>query len=131
MGDAMHAMLPNRGMGGNQSMRDTATALPLLQRLAEIKDAAGEISENAIASACKEFEDEMIPRGMEWVQKSGGSKIVVRAVKLYIHHTLDVSGQKKKRSFANVVIAIRFINVKGEDLFLHCGIYSQFGVCLD
>jgi hypothetical protein len=64
-------------MGGNQSMRDAATILPLLKKLSEIKEAEGVLSQGSVARLCKEYEDEMIPRAFEWVKKSGGSEIVV------------------------------------------------------
>jgi hypothetical protein len=67
----------NRGMGGNQAMRDVATALPLLQKLAQIKAISGELSQATVTKTCQEYEDEMIPRAFEWVQKSGGMSIVV------------------------------------------------------
>ncbi|KAH7393682.1 hypothetical protein BKA64DRAFT_746705 [Cadophora sp. MPI-SDFR-AT-0126] len=76
MGDAMHAMLPSRGMGGNQSMRDAATILPLLVRLYTHAQQGKGSSTEAITAACKEYEDEMIHRTFEWVAKSGGSKIL-------------------------------------------------------
>ncbi|KAK0109974.1 hypothetical protein ONS95_002641 [Cadophora gregata] len=76
MGDAMHAMLPTRGMGGNQSMRDAATILPLLVRLHTEAESNKGTSVEAIAAACREYEDEMIPRTFEWVAKSGGSNLM-------------------------------------------------------
>ena len=81
LGDSMHAMLPNRGMGGNTAMCDTATALPLLSRLASLS-VSGTLTHNDISKACDEYEAEMIPRAFAWVRKSGGSNIVVS---LFIH----------------------------------------------
>ncbi|KAF4626546.1 hypothetical protein G7Y89_g11611 [Cudoniella acicularis] len=42
MGDSIHAMLPGRGMGGNQAMNDTADALPLIRGLVD-KAAQGKV----------------------------------------------------------------------------------------
>lgn len=64
-------------MGGNQSMRDAATILPLLKKLSEIKEAEGAVPQAIVECLCNEYEDEMIPRAFEWVKKSGGSEIVV------------------------------------------------------
>jgi 2-polyprenyl-6-methoxyphenol hydroxylase-like FAD-dependent oxidoreductase len=36
LGDAIHAILPSRGMGANQALHDCARALPTLLQLAEI-----------------------------------------------------------------------------------------------
>lgn len=77
LGDAIHAMLPNRGMGGNQAMFDTTIILPLIERLNAINEASGAVSTAQIADACKEFEKEMIPRAFFWVEASGGAKAVV------------------------------------------------------
>ncbi|KAF4310739.1 Monooxygenase FAD-binding protein [Botryosphaeria dothidea] len=75
MGDAMHAMFPYRGQGGNQAMRDAAVALPLLIDLAE-KAKTGDLNDKHVEDACQAFEDEMIPRTFEWVKKSGGREII-------------------------------------------------------
>lgn len=77
MGDAMHAMLPNRGMGGNQAMLDTTVLLPLIQRLDKTMEAHGSLPNEVVAAACKEYEHEMIPRAFYWVEASGGTKAVV------------------------------------------------------
>ncbi|KAH7014015.1 hypothetical protein B0J12DRAFT_611394 [Macrophomina phaseolina] len=75
MGDAMHAMFPYRGQGGNQSMRDAASALPLLVGLAE-KANDNALTDKDVDTACQSFEDEMIPRTFEWVKKSGGKEVI-------------------------------------------------------
>ncbi|EKG16236.1 Monooxygenase FAD-binding protein [Macrophomina phaseolina MS6] len=75
MGDAMHAMFPYRGQGGNQSMRDAASALPLLVGLAE-KANDNALTDRDVDTACQSFEDEMIPRTFEWVKKSGGKEVI-------------------------------------------------------
>lgn len=58
-------------------MRDVATVLPLLSKLSDIMEASSSVSTGTVAELCNEYEAEMIPRAFEWVQKSGGSKIVV------------------------------------------------------
>ncbi|KAH8763103.1 hypothetical protein F5883DRAFT_716127 [Diaporthe sp. PMI_573] len=75
LGDAMHAMFPYRGQGGNQSMRDAAMALPLVTELAE-RARSGDLGDKHVEDACKAFEDEMIPRTFEWVKKSGGHETI-------------------------------------------------------
>ncbi|OAL43318.1 FAD/NAD(P)-binding domain-containing protein [Pyrenochaeta sp. DS3sAY3a] len=73
MGDAIHAMQPNRGQGGNQALADCADMLPQLlhlNSLASIGPAHPTLEE--IKTACKKYEDAMIPRAFAWVKKSGG-----------------------------------------------------------
>ena len=65
-------------MGGNQSMQDTATALPLLKQLNQEKVLEHVIKIDDISRACMMLEDEMIPRAFSWVQKSGGFNTTVR-----------------------------------------------------
>ncbi|KIW18220.1 hypothetical protein PV08_02508 [Exophiala spinifera] len=74
VGDAIHAMMASRGMGGNQSMRDTAVLLPLLVGLND-KAMKGGLTTPAIEAACKSYEAEMIPRAFSWVEKSGGANV--------------------------------------------------------
>lgn len=76
MGDAVHAMLPNRGQGGNQSLRDAATILPLLVKLASAARCGNTPTTKDVEIGCRNYEEEMIPRAFEWVQKSGGTNIV-------------------------------------------------------
>lgn len=64
-------------MGGNQSLCDTATVLPLISKLAESVSKGHSVSTQDIASALSEFEGEMIPRAFEWVEKSGEQNIMV------------------------------------------------------
>ncbi|KAI6773060.1 hypothetical protein HG530_004018 [Fusarium avenaceum] len=102
MGDAMHAMLPNRGMGGNQAMLDTTVLLPLIQRLDKTMEAHGSLPNEVVAAACKEYEHEMIPRAFYWVEASGGTKAVPfdtntffgRCVAWYIKVSLDIKDAK-------------------------------------
>ncbi|KAG7068823.1 FAD/NAD(P)-binding domain-containing protein [Colletotrichum scovillei] len=72
IGDSMHSMFPSRGMGGNQAMRDTADALPLLVRLAETAVTTEGLKEADITQACDKYEGAVIPRAFEWVKRSGG-----------------------------------------------------------
>ncbi|KAL2829633.1 hypothetical protein BJY01DRAFT_254921 [Aspergillus pseudoustus] len=72
IGDAVHPMLPARGMGGNQALRDTADALPILVRLAA-KGEQGSLSESDFEDAVLEYEECMLPRAFGWVKKSGGT----------------------------------------------------------
>ncbi|KAF9873681.1 putative FAD dependent oxidoreductase [Colletotrichum karsti] len=71
IGDAMHAMLPARGMGGNQAMLDSADALPLLAELAG-KSSTGSLRQEDFAAACEAYERAVIPRAFKWVEQSGG-----------------------------------------------------------
>ncbi|KAF5495311.1 hypothetical protein CGCS363_v010250 [Colletotrichum siamense] len=64
---------PQQGMGGNQSMLDTADALPLLTRLAEKAKTANGTREQDFMEACKSYEGAVIPRAFEWVRQSGGN----------------------------------------------------------
>ncbi|KAK1532126.1 uncharacterized protein CCOS01_04109 [Colletotrichum costaricense] len=72
IGDSIHSMFPSRGMGGNQAMRDTADALPLLVRLAETAKTTEGLKEADIIQACDRYEGAVIPRAFEWVKRSGG-----------------------------------------------------------
>lgn len=73
-----HRLTPShRGMGGNQSMRDCATIMPLLLDLAHSARAGEACTSDEIGRACKIYEAEMLPRSFAWVQKSGGLKPVV------------------------------------------------------
>ncbi|KAK1675954.1 hypothetical protein BDP55DRAFT_662793 [Colletotrichum godetiae] len=77
IGDSMHSMFPSRGMGGNQAMRDTADALPLLVRLAETARTAEGLNEDDISKACEAYEETIIPRAFEWVKRSGGKNPMI------------------------------------------------------
>ncbi|KAF2823874.1 FAD/NAD(P)-binding domain-containing protein [Ophiobolus disseminans] len=70
MGDAIHAMQPNRGQGGNQALQDCADMLPRLLTVAKKGASTSDIS-----AACAAYEADMIPRAFEWVKKSGGTSI--------------------------------------------------------
>lgn len=73
MGDAIHAMQPNRGQGGNQALADCADMLPQLlhlDSLASIGPAHPTFEE--MKSACDKYERAMMKRAFPWVRKSGG-----------------------------------------------------------
>jgi hypothetical protein len=73
LGDAIHAMQPNRGQGGNQALADCADMLPQLlhlNSLASIGHAYPTTEE--ISIACDKYEAAMMPRAFQWVKKSGG-----------------------------------------------------------
>ncbi|KAK6082287.1 hypothetical protein SCUP515_02579 [Seiridium cupressi] len=76
MGDAIHPMIPNRGMGGQQAMRDTADALPLILKLSQKASSSEGLRPEDFAAACNEYEDAMIPRAFDWVRKSGNDNWV-------------------------------------------------------
>lgn len=74
IGDAMHAMQPNRGQGGNTALADCADMLPHLLHLRSIaKSRSTPVTNDEISKACNEYEAVMIPRAFEWVKKSGGT----------------------------------------------------------
>lgn len=73
IGDAVHAMQPNRGQGGNQALADCADMLPQLlhlNSLASISPVHPTLEE--IKTACDKYEGAMISRAFPWVRKSGG-----------------------------------------------------------
>ncbi|KAH7029779.1 uncharacterized protein B0I36DRAFT_270444 [Microdochium trichocladiopsis] len=75
MGDAIHAMQPNRGMGGNQAMQDAGEMLPELLHLADLSRSGKGPTSAEITAALTRFEDEMIDRAFTWVKKSGGTSV--------------------------------------------------------
>ncbi|KAJ4246883.1 hypothetical protein NW762_013435 [Fusarium torreyae] len=75
IGDAVHAMQPNRGMGGNQAMYDTVEMLPQLVKLNEIAKKGTPPSTEQVGQALGVYEDQMIDRAFHWVKKSGGSSV--------------------------------------------------------
>jgi 2-polyprenyl-6-methoxyphenol hydroxylase-like FAD-dependent oxidoreductase len=72
IGDAIHPMLPARGMGGNQAMNDTVDALTSILELNTASKTRA-LTENDFASAVKQYEDKMLPRAFKWVAASGGT----------------------------------------------------------
>ncbi|CAI9638113.1 unnamed protein product [Alternaria burnsii] len=74
IGDAMHAMQPNRGQGGNQALADCADALPRLLHLNSLASVGPEHpTYEEVKDACEKYERAMIPRAFSWVRKSGGT----------------------------------------------------------
>ncbi|KAK2482180.1 hypothetical protein H9L39_07819 [Fusarium oxysporum f. sp. albedinis] len=73
VGDAVHAMQPTRGMGGNQAMRDIADMLPQLLELKRAAEAGPPLSTREIETRCNAYEKKMIDRSFAWVAKSGGT----------------------------------------------------------
>ncbi|KAF6832917.1 FAD dependent oxidoreductase/monooxygenase [Colletotrichum plurivorum] len=71
IGDAVHAMQPTRGMGGNQAMRDCADALPEILNLNAAAKAGRELSNQNVGQALAAYEGKMLARSFEWVRKSG------------------------------------------------------------
>lgn len=73
MGDAIHAMQPNRGQGGSQSLADCAGMLPHLLHLNSLASTgqAQSISEE-IKMAYNKYEAAMIARAFLWDRKIGG-----------------------------------------------------------
>ncbi|KAH7142871.1 hypothetical protein B0J13DRAFT_503247 [Dactylonectria estremocensis] len=72
MGDAVHAMQPNRGMGGNQAMHDAADMLPELLELNRLANTGSPLSAPQVQARCRAYEDKMIDRAFTWVARSGG-----------------------------------------------------------
>ncbi|KAG7045588.1 FAD/NAD(P)-binding domain-containing protein, partial [Colletotrichum scovillei] len=74
MGDAIHAMQPNRGMGGNQAMLDCADILPELLKLSTIAKSQPLATEQ-VQIMGDLYEHRMIGRAFSWVTKSGGTTV--------------------------------------------------------
>jgi hypothetical protein len=72
VGDAIHPMLPSRGMGANQALHDTADALEQLVAIAKKRETGIE-SDQEVKAALHKYEERMIPRAFDWVKKSGGT----------------------------------------------------------
>ncbi|KAL1900669.1 hypothetical protein Sste5346_002394 [Sporothrix stenoceras] len=77
LGDAIHPMLPARGMGANQAMRDTADMLP---QILALRDAAAseKLDKQTLSIAVNAYEGKMLPRAFHWVGMSGGTDETVR-----------------------------------------------------
>ncbi|KAI8935608.1 hypothetical protein NX059_008172 [Plenodomus lindquistii] len=76
IGDAVHAMQPNRGQGGNQALHDAADLLPELLALNDIAlslENKTSLTETQIEQACQRYESAMFDRAFSWVKKSGGT----------------------------------------------------------
>ena len=77
IGDAIHAMQPSRGIGGNQAIQDCSDILPELLRLNARAQGGTSLSTDDIESACSCYEEKMFQRAFTWVQKSGGATMLV------------------------------------------------------
>lgn len=74
VGDAMHAMQPNRGQGGNQAMADCADLLPQLLHLNFLANGSpAHPTYEEVKISCEKYEKAMMPRAFSWVRKSGGT----------------------------------------------------------
>ncbi|KAF5698521.1 NADP-binding Rossmann-like domain-containing protein [Fusarium mundagurra] len=70
MGDAIHPMLPSRGMGANQAIHDAADALSPLLELARQKALHGCCTDQQVQAQLALYEAAMIPRAFVWVKRS-------------------------------------------------------------
>ncbi|KXJ86982.1 hypothetical protein Micbo1qcDRAFT_185897 [Microdochium bolleyi] len=75
VGDAIHAMLPNRGMGANNAIRDTADVLQPLLELAKKHSTAGFVADTEVSTQLANYERVMIPRAFAWVKKSSDQEL--------------------------------------------------------
>ncbi|KAH6988849.1 hypothetical protein BKA56DRAFT_475694 [Ilyonectria sp. MPI-CAGE-AT-0026] len=91
MGDAVHAMQPNRGMGGNQAMHDTADMLPELLELNKLAKTGSPLSATQIQAGCSVYENKMIDRAFTWVSKSGGTSQPEQEANMLLK-TIDLDG---------------------------------------
>ncbi|KAH8660858.1 hypothetical protein BGZ60DRAFT_414166 [Tricladium varicosporioides] len=73
MGDAIHPMLPARGMGGNQSLQDAADILPAIKKLSEKAGPGQTLTDADFSAFVSEYESLMVPRAFNWVDASGGT----------------------------------------------------------
>ncbi|KAJ4316649.1 hypothetical protein N0V94_005330 [Neodidymelliopsis sp. IMI 364377] len=73
LGDAVHAMQPTRGQGGNTALADCADILPQLIHLDSLASMSSvHPTPEEFQTACNKYERAMMPRAFEWVKKSGG-----------------------------------------------------------
>ncbi|KAH7018603.1 uncharacterized protein B0I36DRAFT_354863 [Microdochium trichocladiopsis] len=70
MGDSIHAMLPSRGMGANNAIRDTADVLGPLLELGKQHKSRSNVTDEQVSTQLAIFENTMLPRAMAWVKKS-------------------------------------------------------------
>jgi hypothetical protein len=106
-------------MGGNSAMRDTETILPLIKELAASAKVEGPVPEPLIVEKLRQYEGEMIPRAFTWVEKSGGTSVVVREDELSID-----------RRFADVVPAHRHQQMVLPGLAILCRASYASCICL-
>ncbi|KAJ5638155.1 hypothetical protein N7490_008034 [Penicillium lividum] len=93
LGDAVHAMQPNRGMGGNQAMHDCADILPYLLELSGISATGRSPTGEEISSACAKYESVMIERAFTWVSKSGGASMPNLDFDGFLGKLISISGK--------------------------------------
>lgn len=75
IGDAMHPMLPSRGMGANQAIHDTADALGPLLELAKQKSLTCCLTDDDVRRQLDVYERAMIPRAFGWVKRSSAQVV--------------------------------------------------------
>ncbi|KAL2849296.1 hypothetical protein BJX68DRAFT_276016 [Aspergillus pseudodeflectus] len=75
IGDAIHPMLPSRGMGANNAIHDTADALGPLLDLAKLNELHGGLTDDQVCTQLARFENAMIPRAFSWVKKSNSQQL--------------------------------------------------------
>ncbi|KAJ5324945.1 hypothetical protein N7476_003545 [Penicillium atrosanguineum] len=93
LGDAVHAMQPNRGMGGNQAMHDCADILPYLLELNSTAASGRPPTGEEISSACAKYESTMIERAFTWVSKSGGTSMLTLDFDGILGKLISISGK--------------------------------------
>jgi 2-polyprenyl-6-methoxyphenol hydroxylase-like FAD-dependent oxidoreductase len=89
IGDAIHAMMPARGMGANQALHDCADALHALIGLADAAKSSDVLEDRTVAEFVNQYESRMMPRAFSWVQKSGGTNEKVRRMNLIVGNRLQ------------------------------------------
>lgn len=60
-------------------MCDTVSLLSTLLNLSRISATRG-LSREDVENACKEYEDEMMPRAFDWVEKSSDTNVFVSSI---------------------------------------------------
>lgn len=75
IGDSFHPMLPTRGMGANNAIRDTADILGPLVALALHKKVHGQVTDDEARTQLAVYENAMIPRAMGWVKTSAKQNV--------------------------------------------------------
>lgn len=89
MGDSFHPMLPTRGMGANNALRDTADILDPLLELARHKKARGLVTDEEARTQLAIYEKAMIPRAMAWVKTSAQQTVshLFPSIPFFLDHT--------------------------------------------
>lgn len=77
----------NSGMGGNQALQDCADALPEILKLSEMAMAGNPPSTEQVSQVLGIYEEKMMERTFNWVQKSGGTSIPVGDLSLEMSTT--------------------------------------------